>query len=213
MKLPSVSSPPVDCLFLSTVGLPPSGEYRFTGVGPQLEDRAKFQIQDTASTNTMTTAPEPYDYTTSVLDPIQLKRIENIHRGFLYQHLYLAGCLLLAGQTGADYVLVEGDEDIEISFDDKKFYIQVKTRSASLNLADIGDTLRRFRRIREEHDSGARPWFTKVLHSCERGSGTKTQVPHFVRGLVFGCSGCHSRPPGAGRTRPSTRVARYPRSN
>ena len=30
------------------------------------------------------------------LDPRQLKRIENVHGGFLYQHLYVVGCILLA---------------------------------------------------------------------------------------------------------------------
>jgi len=36
-----------------------------------------------------------------VLDPIQLKRIEAVHRGFLYQHFYAAGCLMLAAGAGA----------------------------------------------------------------------------------------------------------------
>jgi hypothetical protein len=49
-----------------------------------------------------------------VLDPKQLKRIESIHRGFLYQHLYTAGCLLLAAGADASAVVVEADEDIEI---------------------------------------------------------------------------------------------------
>ncbi len=31
-----------------------------------------------------------------VLDAAQLVRIEAVHRGFLYQHLYAVGCLLLA---------------------------------------------------------------------------------------------------------------------
>jgi hypothetical protein len=48
------------------------------------------------------------------LDPKQLKRIESIHRGFLYQHLYTAGCLLLAAGADASAVVVEADEDIEI---------------------------------------------------------------------------------------------------
>ncbi len=32
-----------------------------------------------------------------VLDPRQLNRIESVHRGVLYQHLYVANCLLRAG--------------------------------------------------------------------------------------------------------------------
>jgi hypothetical protein len=49
-----------------------------------------------------------------VLDPIQLKRIEAVHRGLLYQHLYAVGCLLLASGADASSVIVEADEDIEI---------------------------------------------------------------------------------------------------
>jgi len=30
----------------------------------------------------------------SVLDPRQLERIQSVHRGFLYQHLYAVACLL-----------------------------------------------------------------------------------------------------------------------
>ncbi|WP_128930903.1 hypothetical protein [Bradyrhizobium zhanjiangense] len=49
----------------------------------------------------------------NVLDPRQLVRIEAVHRGFLYQHLYLANCLLRAGSAGVDKIVVEGDEDVE----------------------------------------------------------------------------------------------------
>ena len=42
-----------------------------------------------------------------VLDPRQLVRIEAVHRGFLYQHLYLANCLLRAASAGVEKILVE----------------------------------------------------------------------------------------------------------
>src|SRR5258708_297539 len=67
-----------------------------------------------------------------ILDRAQLKRIEAVHRGFLYQHLYVAGCILLATGSGASAVIVEADEDIEIVLPDRRLYVQVKTRSEPL---------------------------------------------------------------------------------
>ena len=46
-----------------------------------------------------------------VLDAAQLIRIESVNRGFLYQHLYAVGCLLLAQAARVDAVMVELDED------------------------------------------------------------------------------------------------------
>lgn len=51
---------------------------------------------------------------TPTLDAAQEILIESVHRGFLYQHLYAAACLLNYGQTGATSVAVERDEDIEL---------------------------------------------------------------------------------------------------
>jgi hypothetical protein len=87
----------------------------------------------------------------TVLDPTQLRRIEAVHRGFLYQHLYAAGCLLMAAQAGASAVVVEADEDLEIAFPDRRLYIQVKTRTASLTPHDIDSVFERFAEIRKEH--------------------------------------------------------------
>lgn len=50
---------------------------------------------------------------TPTLDPAQEIRIEAVHRGFLYQHLYAASCLT-SGQIGVTSVVVERDEDIEL---------------------------------------------------------------------------------------------------
>jgi len=93
----------------------------------------------------------------AVLDPRQLERIEGVHRGFLYQHLYAAGCLLLASRAGAVAVVVERDEDIEVQLADRRIYVQVKTRSASLAPSDIQEVLQRFAILRKEHASGSRP--------------------------------------------------------
>jgi hypothetical protein len=92
-----------------------------------------------------------------ILDPAQLRRIESVHRGFLYQHLFAVGCLLVLGKIGADSLLVERDEDVEITFSSKKLYIQVKTRGAPLQISHIHDALERFDAIRKLHEGGNRP--------------------------------------------------------
>src|SRR6516225_10071800 len=91
-----------------------------------------------------------------VLDPTQLRRIEAVHRGFLYQHLYAAGCLMLAPGAAASAVIVEADEDIEIALPNRRLYVQVKTRSEPLAQGDIGDAIERFAQLRQEHAAGKR---------------------------------------------------------
>jgi hypothetical protein len=92
----------------------------------------------------------------TVLDPEQLRRIEAVHKGFLYQHLYAASCMLLAGMAGASAIIVEADEDIEIVFPERRLYVQVKTRSLALTKGDIGGALERFAKLRTEHVTGRR---------------------------------------------------------
>lgn len=92
----------------------------------------------------------------NVLDPRQLMRIEAVHRGFLYQHLYLANCLLRAASAGVDKIVVEGDEDVELHRAADCFYVQVKTRQGLLEAGDIKGALERFALIRAEHAAGAR---------------------------------------------------------
>lgn len=92
----------------------------------------------------------------NVLDPRQLVRIEAVHRGFLYQHLYLVNCLLRAGSAGVDKIVVEGDEDVELHRAGGCFYVQVKTRQGLLEAGDIKGALGRFALIRAEHAAGAR---------------------------------------------------------
>lgn len=92
-----------------------------------------------------------------VLDSAQLKRIESVHKGFLYQHLYAVGCLLLAAPCGVKDVLVELDEDIELSFDSGlRTYVQVKTRSLPIMPGDVSGALERFNVIKAHHASGQR---------------------------------------------------------
>lgn len=91
-----------------------------------------------------------------VLDTAQLKRIEAVHRGFLYQHMYAVGCLLLAQSSGVSEVLVELDEDVELATDAGRVYVQIKTRSRPLMPGDAAGALERFELIRQEHGAERR---------------------------------------------------------
>lgn len=101
--------------------------------------------------------------TTPVLDARQLSRIEGVHRGFLYQHLYAAACLFSAQSVNATAIVVEKDEDLEIVFSDRRIYLQVKTRSASLKFSDIESNLQRFDSLRIEHVEGRRQGFASFF--------------------------------------------------
>ena len=90
------------------------------------------------------------------LDPRQLIRIEAVHRGFLYQHLYAAACLLSANKVGVSSIVVEQDEDVEIVLATRRIYVQVKTRSNTLAPSDIDDAMQRFDALRAEHLAGVR---------------------------------------------------------
>src|SRR4051794_4412143 len=85
------------------------------------------------------------------LDAAQLRRIEAVHKGFLYQHLYAAACLLLVAGSDSSAVIVEADEDIEIVLPDRRLYVQVKTRSKALTEGDIEGAIKRFAQLRREH--------------------------------------------------------------
>jgi hypothetical protein len=99
---------------------------------------------------------EPMSRPDPVLDPRRLALIEGAHRGFLYQHLYAAGCLFLASVAEAAAVAVERDEDIEIIFATRRVYVQVKTRSEPLGARDIRGALDWFARLRTAHATGTR---------------------------------------------------------
>lgn len=91
-----------------------------------------------------------------VLDPRQLRRIQNVHRGFLYQHLYAVSCLFRLSSTGPLALAVERDEDIELEYPNSKRYVQIKTRKEALTYSDVTDALERFAAIRVEHAAGRR---------------------------------------------------------
>jgi len=93
---------------------------------------------------------------TQTLDPAQEIRIESVHRGFLYQHLYAAACILTSAQIGANSVMVERDEDIELVTSTGRTYIQVKTCGQKIMPVDIKSALERFDALRQEHLHGRR---------------------------------------------------------
>lgn len=90
------------------------------------------------------------------LDSRQLARIEAVHRGFLYQHLYVAACLFRAAGAGVTHIVVENDEDVELVLPDNRIYAQIKTRGSHLIFSDISGALSRFDAIRTEHAEGRR---------------------------------------------------------
>ncbi|WP_254913676.1 SEC-C metal-binding domain-containing protein [Sphingobium sp. Z007] len=92
-----------------------------------------------------------------VIDERQLGRIEAVHRGFLYQHLYASICLLMAGAARVQRIVVEADEDVELVLSDRRIYVQIKSRVGALGPADVSGALDRFDEIRKQHAEGARP--------------------------------------------------------
>lgn len=107
-----------------------------------------------------------------VLDPAQLVRIEAVHRGYLFQHLYTVQCLLSAVALSMESVEVESDEDVEVQFDGRRIYVQVKHRKEPLAWNDIEGALTRFGELRVVHKSGERhgdPAFLIVSNSAPNG--------------------------------------------
>ncbi len=96
-------------------------------------------------------APERFN-----LDQRQLARIEAVHGGFLYQHLYAAACLFHAARAGVTHIVVENDEDVELVRLQQRTYAQIKMRSAPLIFSDVDGALKRFTAIRTEHAEGRR---------------------------------------------------------
>lgn len=110
------------------------------------------EMHETTSGSTQNPTYSPHE----VLDPVQLRRIEATHRGFLYQHLYAVGCLLRLAITGAKAVTVERDEDVEVAAPQNSVYLQIKTRTRTLQRGDVRGALERFEEIRNAHRAGRR---------------------------------------------------------
>ncbi|CAH6852557.1 ATP-binding protein [Vibrio chagasii] len=110
-----------------------------------------------------------------VLDLAQLARIEAVHRGFLYQHLYAVACLLSAQSMEVETVSVELDEDIELINSDKRIYVQVKTRSKPILPSDVSGALLRFAAIRKEHETGIRKGQASFIIVANQEASPKLQ--------------------------------------
>lgn len=114
------------------------------------------------------TEPQPLS-----LDADQVARIEAVHKGFLYQHLFGVACLQLGGASGLRELVSEGDEDVELVFDDVRVYVQVKTRGAPLIWSDIKGAVERFSKIRETHRAGERAGEARFLIASSSRPGPK----------------------------------------
>ena len=112
-------------------------------------------------------------HTAAVLDRDQLNRIEGVHRGFFYQHLYAVALLLALGRQAAACVSVELDEDVEFTLGGKRTYIQVKTRQEPLTPNDVTAVLERFDRLRSEHHDGKRTGTPAFAIVCNAEPGPK----------------------------------------
>ncbi|MDX8437103.1 SEC-C metal-binding domain-containing protein [Mesorhizobium abyssinicae] len=102
----------------------------------------------------------------SVLDPAQLGRIESVHRGFLFQHLYAVQCLLSAAALAAKTVSVESDEDVEVQLDGTRIYVQLKHRKEALGWDDIESAMARFAELRAAHSRGERDGAARFVIVC-----------------------------------------------
>ncbi|MFJ2225733.1 AAA family ATPase [Streptomyces anulatus] len=92
----------------------------------------------------------------TVIDADQLVRITSLHRGFFYQHLYAAACLLRFTTAGMHRLLVERDEDLEAVLPGRHLYLQVKTRSRPLQWGDVSGAVDGFAAVRARHSEGKR---------------------------------------------------------
>jgi len=61
-------------------------------------------------------SPEARNVADAPLNAGQVARIERVHQGFLFQHLYAVQLLLSQQALGWELVRIERDEDIEVRF-------------------------------------------------------------------------------------------------
>lgn len=90
------------------------------------------------------------------IDSTELARVEGMHGGNLYQHLYSVACMLLSQANEIEGIRIDFDEDIEIIRQNESYYIQVKTRNRNISPNDVDSSLQRFEKIDSLHQSGQR---------------------------------------------------------
>ena len=101
-------------------------------------------------------SPEARNLADAPLNAGQVARIERVHQGFLFQHLYAVQVLLSQQALGWELVRIERDEDIEVRFPEVQAYLQVKKRASALVYSDIESNVEQFALIRAEHQAGRR---------------------------------------------------------
>ncbi|MDX2530836.1 P-loop NTPase family protein [Streptomyces europaeiscabiei] len=130
-----------------------------------------------ASGTAQDSAPQP----AAPLNPAQLRRITSLHRGFTYQNLYAVGCLLRLREAGAQTLVMELDEDVEVVLPDRYLYLQVKTRQGNLTRGDIEGSVAQFADLRAEHTAGRRLGAPKLIVISNTAPGPdllqRTQQP------------------------------------
>ncbi|MFI1035520.1 ATP-binding protein [Streptomyces sp. NPDC020951] len=128
------------------------------------------------------------------LDTAQLRRITSLHRGFTYQNLYAVGCLLRLREAGAQTLLMELDEDLEIVLPDRRLYLQVKTRQGNLTWGDVKGSVEQFADLRAEHTAGRRPGTPRLIVVSNIAPGPdllqRTQQPGWPAGVSLLWPGC-----------------------
>lgn len=89
-------------------------------------------------------SPEARSVADAPLNAGQVARIERVHQGFLFQHLYAVQVLLSPQALGWELVRIERDEDIEVRFPGVQAYLQVKKRASALMHSDIESNVEQF---------------------------------------------------------------------
>ena len=129
-----------------------------------------------------------------VIDTAQLNRIEATHRGFFYQHIFAAACLIALAQndpsTGRS-VGIERDEDIEISTDTHLYFLQVKTRQRDLQRADVTDALVRFKSIQNKLEAAGdeRELVFAIVANRPAGPTLAADIPDWPENCHYVCPG------------------------
>ncbi|MFD7461099.1 MULTISPECIES: ATP-binding protein [unclassified Streptomyces] len=120
-------------------------------------------MQDSKSPRDTGTSSDTASEPSAPLDTDQLRRITSLHRGFTYQNLYAVGCLLRLRDACGRTLLVEKDEDVEVTLPGRHLYLQVKTRQGTLTWGAVKGSVERFAALRAEHTAGRRTGTPKLI--------------------------------------------------
>ncbi len=129
-----------------------------------------------------------------VIDTAQLNRIEATHRGFFYQHIFAAACLIALAQHGPGegrVIGIERDEDIELSTDSHLYYLQIKTRQRDLQRVDVADALVRFKSLESKLKKAGekRELVFAIVANRSAGSTLAGDLPDWPENCHYVCPG------------------------